>query len=329
MEPESNIPSEPAAEPVSAVPVEPIDPGLAPKPSLLSSKLLRGTVIGAASVLLLVGTTSFVYLRPPTDAAVRRIVGVVPYPAAVVGNQAISMRAFLDERDALNTYFQTTAAQGGTAPTETEITANIMDTLVHKAAVDQLAVQNGVTVDDARVDEFYAQATSGTDEATFAAQLTQMFGWTPDEFRARVVKPVVLATQLSEKVSADAGRQEARKQKAQAAYDRVAAGEDFAAVAAEQSQDSSAQTGGDIGYVSMSDVPDEWKDDIYALGTGDVSPVVEGQDAFMIFKLTDRTGVGDAEKVQLSLISIPKETLDEVVQDYLATTRVWKLIGRT
>lgn len=322
MEPEPNLPEEPA---VNAPPV----PVSASVPKMLSSKLLRGVAIGAAAVLLGLGTTSFVYLRPPTDQGVRRIVSVIPYPAAVVGNQVISIRAFLDERDALNTYFETAAAQGGTAPTEAEITMNIMETLVHKAAVEQLAVQNGVTADDARVEEFYQQATSGTDEATFAAQLESMFGWTVDEFRARVVKPVVLATQLGEKISADAARQEARKQEAQAAYNRVAAGESFAVVAADQSQDSSAQTGGDIGYVSVSEIPEEWKADIAALAIGDVSPVIEGEEAFMVFKLTDRTGSGDTEKVELSLISIPKETLDEVVQTYLDSTRVWKLIGRT
>lgn len=321
MEPEPNLPVEPAVELAAPVAVPSV-----PR----ASKLLRGVVAAAAVVLVGVGTSSYVYLKPPTDAGVRAVVRFVPYPAAVVGSQVISMRAFLDERDALNTYFETSAAQqGAAAPTEAEITRNIMETLVHKAAVEQIAKQNGVVVDDARVDEFYAQATSGTDEATFAAQLQSMFGWTTDEFRQRVVRPVVLASQLGETVSKDAARQEGRKQEAQAAYDRVAAGESFAVVAADQSQDSSAQTGGDIGYVNVSDIPEEWKADIRALAIGDISPVIEGQDAFMIFRLTDRIGTGDAEKVQLSLISIPKETLDEVVQTYLDSIRVWKLIGRT
>ncbi len=318
------------------IPVESVEPVVSPAASrrlavlAASPKFLRGLAVGIAVVLLLFGTTSFVYMRPPTDGAVRKIVRVLPYPAAVVGNQVISMGTFLDERDALNTYFETTAAASGTdAPTEAEITMNILETLVHKSAVEQLARKNGVTVDESRVDEFYAQAVAGTDAETFATQLQSMFGWGPDEFRTRVVRPVVLATQLGESIAANAERQEARRQKAQAAYDRIAAGEEFTVVADELSQDASMNSGGDIGYIPLSDIPLEWQDDISALQPGDLSPVIEGEESFMVFKLTDRTGSGDTEQVRLSLVSVPKETLDELVEDYLATTRVWKLIGRT
>lgn len=302
----------------------------APKKSLpFSPRALKAIAVGAGVLAVGIALSSIVYLREPTSGAVRAIVGVLPYPAAVVGSDVITIGEYLRERDALEAYFQSTADETGAAPSEEEITSNIVDTLVHKSAVNRLAAEAGVTVDEARVDAFYEQAVGGVDRDQFELQLESMFGWSVDEFRERVVRPVVLAMQLGETIEQDAARQDARRAKAQAAYDRLVAGDAFEVVAGDTSADFSATTGGDVGYVKMSEVPPDWTETIAGLEVGSYSAVAEGAESFLIFQVTDRVEAGADTEVRLSIISVPKVTLEEAVQEYLESVRVWRLIGRT
>jgi len=323
---EQPIPSPSPVEVVNPVSEKPVAKRRLPSFAPRTIKILA-IVAGVFALIAII--TSIVYLRAPTDKDVRAIVGVLPYPAAVVGGDVITIGEYLQERDALDAYFQASAEEAGSAPSEEEIAANIMDTLVHKSAVNHLAEEAGVVVDEARVDAFYQEALGGADQEEFAVQLESMFGWNVDEFRERIVRPVVLAMQLGEKIEQDASLQEARRQKAQGAYDRLVAGEDFAVVAGDTSADSSAVTGGDVGYIKMSEVPPELFETIGSLEVGSYSEVVEGVESFIVFLMTDRVETGDETEVKLSIISIPKVTLEETVQEYLDSTRVWKLVGRT
>lgn len=315
---------QPAVSPAPVV-TEPVSKKSLP----FSPRTLKALAAAAGVLTLVIVVSSLVYLRPTTDGAVRAIVGVLPYPAAVVGSDVITVNEYLEERDALDAYFKSSAGETGVAPGEEEIARNIMDTLVHKSAVNHLADEAGVAVDESRVDAFYDQAVGGTDRDQFALQLESMFGWSVDEFRDRVVRPVVLAMQLGEQIEQDASLQDARRAKVQGAYDRLAAGDDFAVVAGDTSAAFSATTGGDVGYVKMSEVPPEWAETIAGLEVGSYSTVSEGVESFLIFQVTDRVEAGEDTEVKLSIISVPKVTLEEAVQEYLDSTRVWKFIGRT
>lgn len=333
MEPEipkvTIVPEEPAV--VAEESVVAVEPAIAPAGGArLSPKAKHVLVSLGAIALTLAVMTSFVYREDPTGSSVRKIVSVIPYPAAVIGSHVITFKDYLVERDALSSYFASTAAQSGTEmPDEATIGKNILDTMANKLVVADMASEAGIALDDAKVEEFYATAMGGGDPAAFETQLQTMFGWTPDQFKERVVKPVVLATQVGEAVAKDEARQAEAKQKAQAAYDRVASGEDFAKVATETSADSSATDGGDVGSVKLSDIPEEWKEAILALKPGEYSGVKEGAGYFMIFKAMERTGKDAEESVKLSLISFPKKTLEDIITEYLASHRNWRAIGNT
>lgn len=316
----------PVAEPASPVSESPVE--AAPRKLRLTKKTRNVLIAIGGLALLLVGSTALVYMRPPTDGFVRGASKTLPYPAAVVGNDVITLAEYLAERDALNSYFESNA-QTESVPSEEEITKNILDTLVHKAAVQQLADQAGVVLDPARADAFFSDAVGGADPVAFEAEVQSMFGWTTAEFRERVINPVVLAMQLGEALADDTGRQDARKAQAQAAYDRLAAGETFAVVAADVSSDASAATGGDVGYVKLTEIPAEWQEGIGSLAVGGYSPVLESEESYLLFQVTDRTGAGEETQVKLSIVSVPKITLEEQVQEYLSSVRVWKFIGRS
>ena len=281
----------------------------------------------AVIVLLGMGITAGVYLQPPTSGFVRTVSRVLPYPAVIVDGHPVSIADFLVEYDALVSYFKMTAPES--IPPESDLAVNIVDTLVNKTVIQVLAKKHGITIDPAKEQTFYDEVVAQSGEEAFAEQLKSTFGWTPEEFRARVVASVVLATQVSDWISTDAETQKEAKAQADAALARLEAGEDFAVVAGDTSQDFSAAQGGDIGYINLSELPaDTWGPTVSALEIGQHSSIVETPESLLIFKVTDRIAAGEDEQIKLSVIVIPKKTLDQVVTEYLDSVKVTRLIGK-
>lgn len=296
-------------------------------PRVFPRRLLIG--LGGVSSLIIVAALllGIVYTRPVSDSLVHTLGTRLPFPAAVVDTEWISLKQFFTERDALMVYFAS-LGEAAQAPSESELTSNILDTLVRKVAVEALAARYGVMLDQARVETFYQEMLAGTSEADFSSQLQESFGWTPEEFRLRIVEPVVLATQLSEYVETNEEIQAEPKKQVEDARTRVVAGEDFATVASQTSGNFEAANGGDLGVVSQDELPEEWVTALEAIQVGETTGVLNSPESYYVFKLTDRMVAGEEVKYALSAVVVPKKTLEDVVDAYLAQVRVWRLIGR-
>lgn len=77
--------------------------------------------------------------------------------------------------------------------------------------------------------------------------------------------------------------------KAKAAYERIAHGEDFIAVAGETSESPAGkQNGGDLGYLTRATMGQEFADAAFALNSGGVSHPVKTQFGWFILKVEDK-----------------------------------------
>ncbi len=134
---------------------------------------------------------------------------------------------------------------------------------------------------------------SGTDEA----RLRELYGETPEY--ELVVRHLV---RLSERWRPQAHRDSARAA-AQAALERVRSGEDFAAVAAEVSEEpGAAERGGLLQPGRKSDWVSEFWSAASALEPGEVSNVVETEYGFHVLKLEERRPV-PFEEVRSSVLT--------------------------
>lgn len=93
---------------------------------------------------------------------------------------------------------------------------------------------------------------------------------------------------------------DAAKAKAEAAAERLRKGEDFAAVARQVSTDSTAERGGELGWVRAGLLLPELEPAVWALQTGQVSEVLRSPNGFHIFKLEERReeGISSFEEVR-------------------------------
>lgn len=77
------------------------------------------------------------------------------------------------------------------------------------------------------------------------------------------------------------------QEKADALYERLKAGENFARLAHDYSQSPDRNQGGDVGYIAKGRFPKEF-DICFDLKVGELSPVISGLYGFHIFKVTEK-----------------------------------------
>lgn len=154
------------------------------------------------------------------------------------------------------------------------------------AAFDKLALPAGETVADAEV-EAYAAAHDAELRALFGereAELSQ-----PERVHARHI----LVTVASD---ADAADLASAREKAQKARDRILAGEDFAAVAREMSDDTAnAGQGGDLGTFPRGLFDRAIDDAAFALEAGGLSEVVRSVHGFHVLRVDEKLAAAPAK----------------------------------
>jgi peptidyl-prolyl cis-trans isomerase C len=81
---------------------------------------------------------------------------------------------------------------------------------------------------------------------------------------------------------------QAAEAKANAAFDRIAGGEDFAAVAKDLSESNANKIGGDLGYMTRSQMGREFADVAFTLDNGGVSHPFKSQFGWHLLKVEDK-----------------------------------------
>ncbi|WP_434798008.1 peptidylprolyl isomerase [Terrisporobacter vanillatitrophus] len=99
---------------------------------------------------------------------------------------------------------------------------------------------------------------------------------------------ILLKTQDDEGKELSAEKKKEAKKKAEEALAKVKSGEDFAKVAKEYSQDSSASKGGELGTFGRGQMVTEFENAAFDMKKGEISNIVETQYGYHIIKVTGR-----------------------------------------
>ena len=144
--------------------------------------------------------------------------------------------------------------------------------------------------DDARVDMVITRLVEdevATAQPPTDAECRDYYDKNPDKFK---LGEAVRASHIL--ILADEKADEATKKKARAQIEavnkRVKAGEDFAQLAKEHSQDGSAAQGGDLDFFGRGRMVPPFEQAAFALKPGEVSDIVTTQFGYHIIKVTER-----------------------------------------
>ena len=143
-----------------------------------------------------------------------------------------------------------------------------------------------------RVDKLVEKAVTGVEEPT-EADILKHYNEHTSEFSAgeRVLAQHIL-------VSPDGDTQVSKDEahaKIQAIRERVAAGKDFAAEAAEHSMCPSGKEGGSLGWFGRGMMVPEFDQAVFSMGKGEVSDVIETQFGYHIILKTDHEEAREAD----------------------------------
>jgi peptidyl-prolyl cis-trans isomerase C len=120
---------------------------------------------------------------------------------------------------------------------------------------------------------------------------------------------------------ADQSIKDEAKKKIEQVLNRLKAGEDFAALAKEVSEDANSKNnGGDLDYISKGQAPQSFEDAAFALKKGEISNIVTTDSGYHIIKVTDKQ---DAKKISYEeskndiITSLKSSKVNSAVNKYI------------
>jgi parvulin-like peptidyl-prolyl isomerase len=302
---------------------------------LIDRRNVKSTIIKVASVVVaLVAVVILVfgiliYAYKSENPVVKAVAQVVPYPVQSVNGRFVSYKDYLFEVEANERAYQNNAKLNNQPAVDftsadgkklvKQIKQHSMQKLQGDALVAQLADQKKVKVTDKEVNDLINQLYQrygGKD--TLLKTLNQIYGWKIDDLK-RVVRKQLLAKNLEAKVTSDPAVDATAKAKAQDVLKKIKDGGDFAALAKQYSQASDAANGGDLGFFSKGQLPDNVQAAAEALQPGQVSDAIKTQYGYEILKVLEKKDDGS---VHAQHILIKTVDFNQYFQDELKKAKI-------
>jgi peptidyl-prolyl cis-trans isomerase C len=206
------------------------------------------------------------------------------------------MRGLLDQLITYNVLKQEAAARSVQVP-DAEVDAKVQE--MRKPFATDAEFQKALTArnttasqlkEDARADlviNKMMEAEVANATAATEADAKDFYDKNPDRFKQpdsiRASHILIMAAE-----NADDATKKAARAKIDGVLKRVKAGEDFAALAKEHSQDGSSAQGGDLGFFPRGQMVPPFDQAAFALKPGEISDVVTTQFGYHIIKLIER-----------------------------------------
>jgi hypothetical protein len=179
---------------------------------LRSSKWFFPSAIGVA-VLFVIGIVSAVFLwglyyKQWDNAFVMRVTAAIPIPAGRVASHAVTYREYLDGVHSVEKYLASSEAKAaGINHTMTsDDRKNVLDRLLSEQALNELAASRKVTVTgDQEQTVINTFNSSGSSTKEIADMLQRIYGWTIQDFKTHIVRPLLLSRTLAASFAVDHG----------------------------------------------------------------------------------------------------------------------------
>ncbi len=275
--------------------------------------LINAVIVAMAAILLFSGWLwVMLYRVQATGDFFYSVTRIVPLPVARVDDEWVRYSDYLRRIRADIFYYENQESKDfQTEDGQRELNYNKRRELIvtqRVAYAEGIARDKGINVTDAEVDARIdaQQKSDGSDEATMTRMLKAYYNWTMAEYR-QTIRDQLLEQKVAFAVDDSA------KNKAAKVVERLNAGEDFAAVAVETSDDPSVETTGGAMIARSGDLDSTGLiAAARALEPGQVSKPIEGRTAdnryaLFIVKLDSKT---DSE-TRYSLITINLMQFDE------------------
>ncbi|MBU1130610.1 peptidylprolyl isomerase [Patescibacteria group bacterium] len=245
--------------------------------------LIKATAL--SFIFLFILTTIGIYLAGWQSGWVQTVVRFIPYPAAYIDGDFVTINDFLNDTSALESYLQ----RNNLNFTPTEVRDLAMEKLIEKEVIKQLASQSKITVTDQEIETLLAEPNLSPLSPEDLDQLVEgLYGWNFTTYIDKVIKPLILAKRLEDDFNQTSGNLDI-KQAMEVYYNQlIAQPEDFEKIALEVNEDKTQALAGDLGWLKLGDLSLELEFVLLNLDNSQISKVIETDFGYHIIKLTER-----------------------------------------
>lgn len=289
-------------------------------------------ILAVAVVIVLSGFGIAIYQYKSTSNLVYSVAKTVPYPAMRVNGTFVSYGEYLFNLNSFKHFYQNQASSNnqpavnfnspeGKAKLK-ELKVQVIDQLKSEAITKQLAKKYKIRVSEKEVKDELDQITKTSGgEAQVKKVLEKYYGWKPSDLREKV-KLEILKKNVEKAITQDPKINGLAKSKAEEVLAKIKSGSDFAEMAKQYSQDSTASSGGDLGLIAKGQTVPEFEQAAFTLQPGQISDLVKTQYGYHIIKVTEKSG----DKVKVSHILIKNVDFDEYVKRQLDSAKLQNFV---
>ncbi len=256
--------------------------------------------------------------------------------AALVNGQPISSADYERQVEQVEAFFQ---QEGLDAESDegrerlAQARRQVLEQMIDQELIGQAAAEMGISVSDEELEASIAgiiEQSGGEDGFNQSLAAT---GTTYDDFRQMLLDQLLseaVYRSVTESIESVAEQVHARhillptREMAEEVLARLQAGEDFAYLAREYSEDiSSRETGGDMGFFPRGVMPAEVEEVAFGLEVGELSGIVESQFGFHVLQVLER----DEREIAVEVFeSLRQQTFMQWLEEQRASASIQRFV---
>lgn len=304
----------------------------APRRNMRRIKLVVAGWVVAVLVLFVAVFAVGIYRLKWSGPVVEKIEAVLPYPAAMIDWRILSLKEYNDRFTAYKRAITYNQSFDFNDPSNSTVVSQqkqaLLDRMIDLKLESALAAKKKLQVSAADIDRemtnLYAQTGNSQDE--IKKLLSDVYGWTPEQFISVVLKPQILENKLQKSLVEDREANKDAYVLAQGIKDELAKGSDFAALAKQYSADSTTKdNGGDLGWATKGMLVPEFEQAIFSMQPNQISDIIPSQYGLHIIQVLE-TGKNDKGEPQVHARHILVSTKDfaQWISDQRSKAVIWK-----
>lgn len=215
-------------------------------------------------------------------------------PQGIFAFRFISIKEWENNVNSLKKYYEKEGTDFGTSEGQGQldyIRAAVLEKMILDRIIGELAQDRGIQISEADIKAELNKATEVFgDLGEIEKMVSEMYGWSMDDFKENVIVPYLQQTKLLEKVFDKEKENAAAKSKALEVLQKVKEpGANFEELARQFSEDPfTKEGGGDLGTFGQGVMVQSFEDVAFSLKPGEISDLVETPYGYHIIKVEDR-----------------------------------------
>ncbi|HBP01535.1 MAG: Peptidil-prolyl cis-trans isomerase [Candidatus Moranbacteria bacterium GW2011_GWE1_49_15] len=306
-----------------------IQGGKAKKVSFRTLAISSGLIL---SVLFAAGVGIIYFVSPDENTPLGRFVGRFSYPAAVIDGKSVVYTSQVDENlEAVKNFYERedVSKTGMRADFSTEEgrkrlkikEKEILNKIIEDKAIEILAKKEKIVVTKEDVDKAVdGELEKYGNKKEVSENMQNLYGWNIEQFKTKIVAPGIYSQELRRIISAELESDEGAREIIGKAKRELDNGTDFSEVARMYSQGSSAQDGGEFGWIAKEQLVAEVAEKIFG-GDFPVNPdkkkteIIESPLGFHIIKVEEMKKENGTDLARIKQIFARKKTFGDWLEE--------------